>query len=67
MDNRDSKWRQTHGEDMWSAKLTVEKVIEIRKAAEAGEQQKSIAARYLVSTSTIHMIVSGKSWRSVPR
>ena len=46
-------------------KLTKAQVIEIRTAYAAGESYGSIAKRFKVSYSSVHMIVNRKTWRHV--
>lgn len=53
------------GENHPSAKLTAEDVLEIVRRRQGGEQVKSIAASYEVSTMAISDIVNGHSWRQL--
>lgn len=53
------------GEDNPSAKLTKEKVLEIREAAKAGESKEVLASCYGVAKSTITAIISRRLWPSV--
>lgn len=49
-----------------NAKLTEEKVIDIRKLYETGNYSFSgIAERYSLNKTTVHRAVTGKSWRHV--
>jgi hypothetical protein len=58
------KNRSNQGERCPSAKLTAERVTEIRRRwAEGGVQQKALAAEYGVSRGVVSEILSGKSWR----
>lgn len=49
-----------YGENHHQAKLTDAQVVEIRRAVEAGEMHKDVAARYGVSRSAVTYIVNGK-------
>lgn len=57
--------RQAKGERVSSAKLTADKVREIRQRCEAGADQYDLAAEYGVSQSNISMIASRTTWRHV--
>lgn len=54
------------GEKMWSAKLTEEKVRQIRERRKTGELLKSIAKDFGVAESCIHKIFTRKQWKCVP-
>lgn len=45
--------------------LTDDNVLSVRLRAAAGETQTSLASEFCVSVSTVHNIVSGKTWTSV--
>lgn len=46
------------------AKLNVEKAKEIRRLYAAGNcTQQALAAKYHVSVSTVHCVISGRVWR----
>lgn len=51
------------GEANTSAKLTWDKVAQIRERAAAGEMQAALAAEFGVSQPAISYIVRGKKWR----
>jgi len=53
------------GEANFRAKLTEQKVREIRQRRIAGESVQSIAWAFQVSESTIRMVFSARSWRHV--
>lgn len=53
------------GERHYAAKVTADDVRAIRAAAAGGEPRKSIRARYGLSKSGLHHILSGKNWRTV--
>jgi DNA-binding XRE family transcriptional regulator len=48
-----------------NAKLSAEKVKDMRKEMKAGKTQASLAKKYKVSLMTISRIATGKSWSSV--
>jgi hypothetical protein len=50
------------GEKSNLAKLTSDKVLEIRKMVEDGWYQKRIAERFRIDQSTVSNIITGKSW-----
>jgi len=53
------------GENNGQAKLTCEKVIEIREAySNGGLTQRQLAEKYRVSQSVINGIVNNKTWRN---
>lgn len=47
-------------------KLDIDKVLSIRKKAELGVSQKSLAEEYNVTTRNINKIVNRKSWKFIP-
>lgn len=53
------------GEDHFSAKLTEEQVLEIRRRASNGEKQKNLCIRYNVHKSTMSDIVLRKKWKHI--
>lgn len=55
-----------HGERAWRAKLTVEKVIEVRNLAAAGMSLTDIAKRLGVTTGAVQAIVCRSNWKHVP-
>jgi uncharacterized protein YbaR (Trm112 family) len=58
--------RVARGERHWGAKLTADNVRAIRAEYVAGGVfQKTLALRYDVSLSTIHLIVHGRTWQHV--
>jgi len=57
-----SKGRQTRGEAMHTAKLTREKVLEIRRIPRVRGDRVALAAIYGVVPDTISDIRCGKSW-----
>ena len=59
------KKRHTVGIDIVNAKLTDEKVLEIRRRVLAGERQKIIASDCGVSQSIVSDVASGKRWKHV--
>ncbi len=56
---------QVRGEQQWAAKLTVDKVIDIRARAARGEAYSSIAHHYDVTKSAVKHIVHRRSWAHV--
>jgi hypothetical protein len=67
MKDKIAKGRQTRGSNCPSAKLTEEKVIEIRRRYAAGEMdQAALAWEYGVGLATICEAISGKTWGHVP-
>jgi DNA-binding XRE family transcriptional regulator len=47
------------------AKLTVEKVLEIKSRFDAGESQRQLGFAFGVSQTTIHQIIRGYTWCDV--
>lgn len=62
-----SKGRITHGEDLWSARLTVEKVLLIKQLSSTGMTQLRIAEMFNVRRATVGDILAQKTWRHVCR
>lgn len=60
-----SKSRQAKGEDFPHAKLTEEKVREIREMTKQGYSQVELAQIHKIDNSRICAIVNGNSWRHV--
>jgi len=54
--------KSNHGENQSRNKLTEKNVHEIRRLLLKGKSQKSIAAQFDVSSSTINSIATGKNW-----
>ena len=61
-----TKGRGRRGEKQPAAKLTVELVVEIRRAATTGETHRSIADRVGCSSVNVWKIVHRKKWSHVP-
>lgn len=59
------RMRHASGEDSGAAKLTWEKVAEIRAIYTPGSGLKKLAKRYGVTKSTVIEIVKGRTWRKV--
>jgi len=51
---------------MYSAKLTPEQVMEIRRRRAAGEMLADLSVEYGVGATTISNIARGKLWRHLP-
>ena len=66
-DRTPEHWRQTtaRGSKIKTAKLTDEKVIEIRKRAESGENSFSIANDFGVGYHTVRRVVQKKTWTHI--
>lgn len=66
--DRERRNRQVHprGSDHVHAKLTDERVMDIRSRAANGETQKDLAAAFGVARSLVSSIVNGKAWKHVP-
>jgi DNA-binding XRE family transcriptional regulator len=61
------KGRDTHGEAVWTAKLTATDVIAIRQRYAIGDiMQKQLAQEYGVSKHAIWDIVNRQHWRHLP-
>ena len=58
-----NKW--TRGELNGCAKLTVEKVKEIKRKVRAGNSQRGVAREYGIAQSTVSSIMTGKRWSGV--
>ncbi len=54
------------GERSANAKLTKEKIMDIRRRYAAGESQRALSLEYDVSNSLVSNIISGKVWAHVP-
>ena len=61
--DRHEKERTPFGEAHYKAKLTVEKVGEIRKLLAQGIKTKTIAESFGLSVTTIKCIETGKTWK----
>jgi len=57
--------RMKRGELARSAKLTEQKVLEIRSRRARGQLLKDIALDYGITLQTVHAVVSRQSWRHV--
>lgn len=57
------KGRHQHGESHHSARLTAEQVMDIRRRANGGENQRRLAEEYGVSPATICNIKKQTTWR----
>lgn len=66
MDDRTIHGRTRRGSQAGRAKLTEEQVADIRKAAASGAPLVALARTAGVAPTTIHAIVSGRTWRHVP-
>ena len=60
-----SKWRLHHGQNHYNAKLTDADVVEIRKLRAQGETLKSIAHRFGVHLSLIHLVAHRRNWKHI--
>lgn len=68
-DNSDDKVqrdRHTKGEDVNTARLTEEQVMEARELYRDGFSVKSLCERFKLSKSAMHYAIKGKSWRHLP-
>jgi len=65
MADRDKKGRQAHGVRSGTAKLTDEKVGQIRERRGQGEKTSALASEYGVSQSLVRQIARGVGWRHV--
>lgn len=64
--DRNEKERQARGEKQWLAKLTEDKVREIRKLHATGNYTNTqLSNLFDVTSSTIHDIISGRTWKQV--
>ena len=61
--DKDAHGTRVRGESHPDAKLTEADVIEIRRRAANGEAQCHLAEEFAVGKSTMHSIVTGKTWR----
>ena len=60
------KKRQHKGDEVWSAILSADEVIEIRRQLASGIYHHVIAVRFKVARGTISQIARGHTWKSVP-
>lgn len=58
---------KARGEQINTAKLTWEDVLQIHAQRELGVKVKNIAAKYEVSRDTIYRVLKGVSWRHVDK
>jgi hypothetical protein len=66
MRDKITKGRQAKGEGITGSKLTIEKVVEIRRRYAAGESdQPTLAREYGVGVATVCQAISGKTWAHV--
>jgi hypothetical protein len=65
MQDASAKERMERGEDRWCAKLTPDRVREIRILHEARVPRAEVAARFGVSESLVKKIWAGTAWRWV--
>jgi hypothetical protein len=65
VNDRNQRNRQSKGESHPTAKLTEEKVIEIKHKLNEGNTARSIADEYAVAHQTIHGIKIGKYWKHI--
>jgi len=56
---------RVRGESHGSAKLTEEKVVEIRRRHSEGEAVKALAAEFGVNPSTVSNIVARRIWKHI--
>ncbi len=56
-------WKPKIGEENPHAKLTWEKVREIRRLAKEGKTRKELSAMFGVALRTISCVVKGERWR----
>lgn len=59
------QWGPQRGEECPNARLTEDKVREIRRLSRAGNGPRSLARRYGVNEATIRGVISGKTWKHV--
>lgn len=64
--HRDLHGGTCRGERIARAKLTAAQIPEIIRLGGDGLSERKIAARYGVTKATIHRILKGRGWRSVP-
>lgn len=65
MDEAKAKLRHTYGERNHSAKLTAEKVLEIRRDY-TGDNAEDLAKKYGVGPTTIYVAATRRTWKTVP-
>jgi hypothetical protein len=53
------------GTNAWNAKLTEEKVADIRRLSSDGRKHRSIAAEFGINVCTVNDVVTGRSWSHV--
>jgi hypothetical protein len=63
--DRDMKHRQARGERVAVAKLTTERVLQIRARAAEGESQSALAREFGTSQQAIHAVVHRQTWKHV--
>jgi Autographiviridae endonuclease len=66
MADKVAKGRQQRGENVPTAKLTVAKVLDIRRRMVAGERRRDIARTIGISENTVSDIKTGRSWAWLP-
>jgi hypothetical protein len=58
-----AKGRQPNGEKVWSSKLTLSDVVDIRRRVKEGEKAIRLAEEYQVNRSCISKIVNNTLWK----
>jgi hypothetical protein len=56
--------RKARGEGHWRARMTERLVARMRQERAAGATLATLVARYQMSKSAVHQIVTGKNWRT---
>jgi len=59
------KGRMQKGMDRWCSKLTEAQVLSIRREYAEGKSQSELARKYGVDQTTIHYIVTRKTWKHI--
>lgn len=64
-DDKRKKWRHIYGKKQWRAKLTDEKVRQIRELAKQGVHVNEIAMRFGMTQAPIRDVICRRSWKHV--
>jgi HNH endonuclease len=63
---QDSLRKGRQRRNIWSTRLDVDQVIEIRHRAATGESRRRLAHEYGLAYSSMTQVINGRKWRHVP-
>lgn len=56
-----------YGEDNYNAKMTEEKVLQLRKERLCGVSAKQLSEKYGIKKITVYQIISNRTWKNISR